>query len=103
MSIESKLQAIRVEVELIKESQDKILKHREELNKYSPYNIGDTLKGDIPAFFNKEFIVDKLSLICDSEQIPKFFSASGFVKKSNNELSKNRTGCSVEIKYNQGK
>ena len=99
MSIESELHCIEVELQLIKDSKERIEAYVEELNKHNPFSVGDVLIGNDYSHRGKEFVVDKVSTSYShrSERLPRVFMAEGAIKLKSGELGLQRTHRTFEI------
>ncbi len=93
MTIKSELRAIKKEVEIIKESQDRIKCYANELNKLNPLIVGQELIVNGWSHHGKTIVVDKV-FVSDSRGRDASetggevvsFTAIGKVKKRNGDL-----------------
>lgn len=100
MNIEAELVCIiDAELEKVKESKEKIKKYLEELNKYNPFKIGDTLVGNDYAHFGKDFVVESTCTEFGFMHTTKglSFAARGPVTLKNGKSGTYRTMRSVSV------
>lgn len=101
MSIKSELHRIEIEINAIQEAKERIALYRNELNKFNPFKVGETLIGNDYTHKGKEFVVDKTYVSSHSNTIevrqPKRFVAEGYIKLKSGELGSHRTIHSIDI------
>jgi hypothetical protein len=106
MSIFENMIHINQEARIIAMAEERINLRVEDLLKYNPFSIGEELVSNGWSHQDKTFIVDKVLITSDNNnrvmipcrgEVPKYFSAEGFVKKKDGTHSVYRAHRSVKI------